>query len=72
VTAAAPASAPAASLVALLAEAEAAGLRLRVSAGGGLAVSGQPSPVLLARLRANRDALVAALRSTPRTPRATP
>ena len=52
--------------------AEAAGLRLRVSAGGTLAIDGQPSPVLLSRLRANKHALLAALRSTPRTPGAVP
>jgi hypothetical protein len=51
----------------LLAEAEAAGLRLRVSAGGNLAIAGQPAPVLLARLRANKAALVRLLRATPGT-----
>ena len=61
-----PTASPA--LAALLAEATAAGLRLRVSAGGNLAIDGQPGPVLLARLRANKHALLAALRSTPRTP----
>ena len=52
-------------LAALLAEAEAAGLRLRATAGGKLAIAGAPSPVLLTRLRANRDALVALLRAPP-------
>ena len=55
-------------LAELLTEAEAAGLRLRVSAGGNLAIAGQPSPVLLARLRANKAALVGLLRATPGTP----
>jgi CO/xanthine dehydrogenase FAD-binding subunit len=59
-------------LAALLAEAAAAGLRLRVSAGGNLAIDGQPSPVLLSRLRANKHALLAALRSTPSTAGAKP
>jgi hypothetical protein len=63
---------PASPAEALLAEAEAAGLRLRATAGGKLAITGAPSPVLLGRLRANRDALVAVLRSTPRTPGTTP
>lgn len=58
-------SAASPALTALLAEAAAAGLRLRVSAGGTLAIDGQPSPVLLARLRANKHALLAVLRSTP-------
>ncbi len=60
----APASPP---LAEPLAEAEAAGLRLRVSAGGNLAIAGQPPPVLLARLRANKAALVGLLRATPGT-----
>jgi hypothetical protein len=59
-------------LAELLTEAEAAGLRLRVSAGGGLAIAGQPSPVLLARLRANKAALVGLLRPIPRAPGAAP
>jgi hypothetical protein len=68
-----PASpAPAPALAALLVEAERAGLKLRVSAGGGLAISGQPSPVLLSRLRAHKTELVAALRTTPSTPGTTP
>jgi hypothetical protein len=58
-------------LAELLAEAEAKGLRLRVSARGSLAVAGQPDPVLLARLRANKLALVAVLRAAP-TPGAAP
>ena len=52
-------------LAELLAEAEAKGLRLRVSAGGSLAVAGQPDPVLLARLRANKVPLVGLLRTIP-------
>ena len=68
---AAPAS-PAPPLVALLAEAEAAGLRLRATAGGKLAIAGAPSPVLLSRLRARKPELLAALRATPRTPGAAP
>ncbi len=64
--------APAPPLAELLAEAEANGLRLRVSAGGGLAISGQPGPVLLARLRGNKAALVALLRAIPGTPGSQP
>jgi hypothetical protein len=55
-------------LAELLNEAAASGLRLRVSAGGNLAIAGQPPPVLLARLRGNKAALVALLRATPSTP----
>ena len=69
--ASAPAS-PAPPLAALLAEASAAGLRLRATTGGKLAIAGAPSPVLLARLRARKAELVAALRSTPSTPGAAP
>jgi hypothetical protein len=59
-------------LIELLAEAEAAGLRLRVSAGDSLVISGQPGPALLARLSANKAAVVALLRAAPPTPGATP
>jgi hypothetical protein len=59
-------------LAELLAEAAAAGLHLRVSAGGNLAIDGQPSPVLLGRLRANKHALLGLLRATPGTAGAKP
>ena len=69
----APAPAPPASPAeALLAEAEAAGLRLRATAGGKLAITGAPGPVLLSRLRANKVALLELLRSTPSTSGAAP
>ena len=51
-------------LTALLADAAAGGLHLRVSASGALVITGQPGPVLLARLRANKHALVGLLRAT--------
>ena len=54
-------------LTAVMAEAAAAGLHLRVSAGGTLAIDGQPGPGLLARLKANKHALLAVLRATPST-----
>ena len=65
-------SAASPALTALMAEAAAAGLRLRVSAGGNLAIDGQPGPVLLARLRANKHALLGLLRATPGTAGAKP
>ena len=54
-------------LAELLAEAAAAGLHLRVASNDRLVIAGQPSPVLLARLRANKAALVGLLRATPGT-----
>ncbi len=67
-----PAPASPAPVATLLAEAEAAGLRLRVSAGDSLVISGQPGPALLARLCANKAALVGLLRAFPSTPGAKP